>query len=163
MATARTSLRRELTERLLPELQKRGFAGPRAIAGNALLHDFKRPSGQRTHVLTVQLEKHGLPRFVINLTIEPPEGFNVLIERGGTVIHGRAQPRPGATTRSWFRADLPIWKKLLGLKTDDAAGAVSACLSLLPEIETWWETQACSKHIVALPVHFPGSVKVQRA
>ena len=146
--TARAKLRSELTRRLLPALQRAGFDGPAAIAGNALLHDFKRKSGDVTHVLTVQLEKRGLPRFILNLAIEP---------YGATVLQGRVQPKRGATTRAWFRADPPLLKRLIGRGATREVQAVDSCLALLPEVERWWNTQAASEHITVLPIRFTPS------
>lgn len=163
MASPRSALREELTARLLPELRLRGFVGPRTIAGNALLHDFKRPYGSSTHVLNLQLEKHGLPRFIINLAVEPSIGFDALISNGGTVLNGRVRPTPGATTRSWFRADPTLWQKLLGRRGYKPVEAVTSCLELLPEIDAWWETQAPSTHITVDTTHFPGVANVGRA
>jgi len=154
--TARSILRAELKSNLLPALRTIGFTGPNAISGNALLHDFKRPGSDGTHVLTVQLEKYGRPRFTLNLSIEPPEGFEILIHRGGAVRRGRVQPRRGATTRAWFRADPPLWKRLLGQGGSSPAQAVAACVALLPEVEAWWQTQVASPHITVVEHKFPG-------
>ena len=101
----RSALRRQLSERLLPELRRLGFTGPGQIAGNTLLHEFRRPSARGTDVLTVQMEKHGRPRFLLLLHVEPPEGMDALIARGGTVLAAAVQPRKGASSGRWFRAD----------------------------------------------------------
>lgn len=159
MSTARSELRLELTRALLPALRDLGFAGPEAISGNALLHDYRREAGSETHVLTVQLEKNGLPRFTLNLCIEPPEGFEVLVQRGGTIHKGRVQPRPGPSARTWFRTDPSFWKRIAGrARSASAASVVAECVSLLPEIEAWWGNQANSPHIKVLVQSFPGVV-----
>src|SRR4051812_38813127 len=98
LMTSGGELRSELSRRLVPALQALGFHGPAELSGNALLHDFRRPAPDGTHVVTVQLEKHGRPRFVVNLTVEPIGGFDPLIENGGIVLQGRLKPgRSGAT------------------------------------------------------------------
>ena len=156
MTTSRSSLRSALSEQLLPALRRLGFSGPSAISGNALLHEFKRSR----NILTLQLEKHGLPRFIVILSNEPPGGFDAVIERGGTVRQGQLKPQRGASTRSWFRADLGLWQRLLGASTSDAPAAVAACISFLPEVEAWWQTEAQSEHIAVHEVKFPGQRRV---
>ena len=156
MTTERSELRAAIDGHLLPALRQLGFEGPRVIAGNALLHEFRRSAGRKTHVLTVQFEKHGLPRFILNLAIEPPEGFESVIEGGGKIRQGRVKPRPGPSTRSWFRSDTPLWRRIIGAPSSTAASAVAACVALLPEMEAWWQTGAASPHITVLETHFKG-------
>lgn len=163
MASPRTALREELSSKLVPKLIDRGFVGPRAISGNALFHDFKRPRGSTTHILSLQLEKHGLPRFLVNLCIEPAIGFDALVSTGGTVLSGTVRPRRGTSARAWFRADPTLLQRLLGRRSCNPSEAVAACLALLPEIDAWWETQARSKHISVLQTHYPGAANVRRA
>ena len=152
MTTSRSSLRSALSEELLPALRALGFAGPSAISGNSLLHDFKRSR----NVLTLQLEKHGLPRFIVILANEPAEGFEAVIQRGGTVRQGQLKPRRGASTRSWFRADPGLWQRVFGASAANASAAVGLCASLLPEVEAWWQTELESQHITVHEVKFPG-------
>ena len=159
MKSPRTMLREELTARLLPELRARGFVGPSAISGNATLYDFKRPHGDSTQVFTVQLERHGLPRFIINLAVEPPIGFDALIRKGGAVLNGRVRPSPGVTTRTWFRTDPTLWQKIARGGNHKSVEAVASCLALLPEIDAWWEVQTSSKHITVDRTNFPGFTK----
>lgn len=155
--TARSALRSELTLNLIPKLRAAGFSGPAEISGNALLHDFKRSAGQAMHVLCVQLEKYGLPRFILDLTVEPPEGFEAVVARGRSVRQGRLQPRHGASTSAWFRADPTVWQWVGFGTPHSAVAAVAACVSLLPEVEAWWQTESESKHISVVEHKFPGS------
>ena len=161
MPTARSALRSELTKQLLPALRALGFAGPSSIAGNGLLHDFKRHTNQGTHLLTVQLEKHGRPRFVIGLSIEPTVGFESVLRSGGVVRQGRLKPRRGAGTGAWFRTDVPLWRRLLGQSGISAAQAVASCVSLLPEAEAWWQNESSTEHILVFEQHFPGQSKAR--
>jgi len=156
MPTARSSLRVELSESLIPSLQAIGFTGPSAISGNALLHKFKRPGSRGSQVVTVQLEKNGLPRFVLGLVVEPSEGFEAVRERGGIVRQGRVQPKRGKSTRAWFRADPEFWKRVIGKSASTEKQAVSACVALLPEVEAWWHTEASSEHITVFEMKYPG-------
>jgi len=157
MSHVRSALRQQLSERLLPELRHLGFTGPARIAGNSLLHEFRRPGLRGTDVLTLQMEKHGRPRFLLRLHVEPPEGIEVLIARGGTVLTASVQPRKGASSRHWFRADPGLWERWTRSGRTDERAAVDACLALLPEIEAWWSTGEPSTHIATWPVTYPGS------
>jgi len=157
MPTARTTLRNELTSQLVPALQALGFSGPRAISGNALVHEYKRSSAGGTQVVTLQLEKYGRPRFVLTFCVEPPGGFDRVYEEGGTVDQGRLHPRgAGPTTKYWFRVDPPFFKRILRLRIPAATEVVAHCVALLPEVEAWWQTRAASHHVSVLTHRFPG-------
>jgi len=146
MLTVRARLRQEISDRLIPELRRRGFDGPSTISGNALLHEFKRQQGGVIQVLSVQFEKHGLPRFVINVHIEPPEGYDHVYAHGGTIPSGRVTPRPGPFTRSWFRADQSVLNRLLGASSREV-DAVSEAIAVMNEIEGWWSEPRSTEHI----------------
>jgi len=139
MATARNKLREELSARFVPLLRQRGFAGPDRIAGNALFHDFRRSTAAGTQVLSIQFEKYQRPRCILNLWVEPQEGVDAVINRGGAVIQGRVQPRRGASIRKWFRADHPWWQRMLGRKSTREREAVSEAIALLDEIDRFWQ------------------------
>jgi hypothetical protein len=143
----RTKLREQITQRLIPELKRRGFDGPGSITGNHPLHVLKRRREGATQVLTIQFEKHGRPRFVLDLCIEPENGFEHVYKHGGTIPIGRATPRGGALfSRSWFRADPPLLKRLMGLKSREVE-AVSEALAMLDELEAWWANPRPTTHI----------------
>ena len=146
--TARARLRVEIEKRFLPLLQDRGFAGPTKLNGNRILHEFTRPAASGTHELSIQFDKYQRPRAVINLAIVPLGGFERLEQVGGTLIQGRATWRSrGVMTGSWFRADRPLWQRLLGRRSTTEAEAVAAMISCLPEIDHWWDAQQESQHI----------------
>ena len=153
--TLRTKLREELSARLIPELQRRGFIGPARIMGNQLLHSFKRRRGAMHEVLEIQFEKSGLPRFVVNLSLEPVEGAAHIVESGGTIVAARATPRPGKFTRNWFRADPSLFARLTGARSRESA-AVSEVLAMLDEFESWWSQPKPTNRIVDLTVSYPG-------
>ncbi len=162
MKTTRGKLRELLTERLVPLLFQAGFRGPQKISGNKLFHDYKRNVGESVQVLSIQFEKWQLPRFVINLEVEPPEGIEAVIARGGENVTGRLQPHSGPSTRSWFRADRPWWQRIISRRPPDLANeAVDECIRLLPEVETWWTTQSPSEHITCDTFKFVGSQKAK--
>lgn len=155
--TARARLRSALSKRLVPLLISSGFEGPSSIAGNAILHEYRRRSSDGTQVLTIQLEKYQRPRFVINLHVEPFEGMEKLISRGGILATGRLKAKPGPWTRSWFRADRPWWQRVIFRRRDTLEEqALDQCLSLLPEVEVWWGTRLPTAHIDSSQVTYPG-------
>jgi hypothetical protein len=156
--TARSKLRQALSEELVPVLLNCGFAGPVKIGGNSLLHEYRRITERGVHVLSIQLEKNQLPRFVINLHIEPKEGIERVIAEGGTLIAGCLKAKPGPWLRSWFRADRSWWARVVLGKTDTVEReAVKLCLAYLPEVEAWWDRQAPSRHIMSWPVRYRGT------
>jgi hypothetical protein len=71
MLTAKTKLREELTRKFLPALRSLNFKGPERIAGNGLIHEFRRSAGPVFHVLCVQFDRHRRPRFILDLSIVP--------------------------------------------------------------------------------------------
>jgi hypothetical protein len=158
-STARARLRSALSARLVPAILSAGFEGPRSIDGNKLLHEYRRrASSCGTQVLGIQFEKRQRPRFVLNLHVEPSDGLEKLISNGGTLVSGRLKAKAGALTTSWFRADRPWWQRVILQRRDTLEdAAVAHCLSLLPEVEGWWETHASSAHIKSWPITYPGA------
>lgn len=156
MATPRGELRAELDRRLLPALARLGFEGPSALAGNALLHEFRRRADPGTQVIRLQFDKHARPRFVLTFYEEPPEGFERLYRDGGTVLQGQLRPRPGGSAAAWFRTDPPWWSRLLRRPWPAAAELAEQCVALVPIIEAWWGAPAPSRHISVIAHRFPG-------
>jgi hypothetical protein len=156
--TTRAKLRELLTERYVPLLFAAGFSGPNKISGNKLFHDFTRKVGEETHHLSIMFEKWQRPRFVVDLAIEPPGGYEPIIVNGGEVIQGRLTPVPGPSTRSWFRADPPWWKRMIFPHTPTRENeAVEECVHLWPEVEAWWAIRSDSEHIRLHTVRYPGT------
>ena len=144
--TTRSRLRDEIGSRLIPALIARGFTGPDKIRGNKLLHEFGRQNGEIREVVAIQFEKRQKPRFVLNLWIEPPGGESAVIESGGVTIQGRITPKRGVSTRSWFRADRPLWQRAVGISSSIETRAVDQALTFLDVIDDWFreprETEA---------------------
>src|SRR6266853_457837 len=113
VTTVRAKLRASLSKKLVPVLIAKGFRGPSDLEGNSLFHEYRRSTDQGTQVLEIQFEKRQLPRFVINLYVEPLGGVKALVRNGGTIMSGRLKARMGATTRSWFRADRSWWDAMI--------------------------------------------------
>jgi hypothetical protein len=144
-------------EELVPLLLAAGFEGPRKITGNSLLHEYRRRIPGAVQVLSIQLERNQLPRFLLVFHIEPPEGLARVIADGGTVLTGCLKPKTGAGLKNWFRADRPWWQTALGRTDTLEREAVRLCVALLPEIEAWWSSQKPSPHIDCWPVEYPGT------
>jgi hypothetical protein len=152
----RARLNQLLTERLVPELKRRGFAGPEKISGNGLFHEFTRRKGDVNEMLDIQFEKSGLPRFLINLSLLPAAGGDAIVEQGGTVVAGRVTPQPGPYTRHWFRADRLWWERLMGKTDSREEDAVLEAVGMLEEIDRWWSSPLPSLHIRDASVKYPG-------
>jgi hypothetical protein len=159
-ATTRARLIDGLTRDLVPLLLQAGFEGPASIRGNTLLHEYRRRAGNGTHVLTIQLEKRQRPRFLVLLHVEPPEGIEALTDAGGEITTGSLKPRPGPTSRSWFRADPPWWQRVFrATPPARAREAVEECVRLLPEVDAWWTRQTSSPHISSMVVKYAGNAR----
>jgi hypothetical protein len=160
--TARKRLREELSTRFVPLLRQRGFEGPERLAGNAVSHDFRRRTATGVQVLSIQFEKYQRPRCVLNLWVAPPEGIEEALRRGGTVVQARVQPRPGPSTRHWFRADRPLWHRLLGNTSTLEREAASEVVALLGEIDRFWQSQAPSPHVSILSTSYRRAILPRR-
>lgn len=158
LVPARSKLRQALSEELVPVLLDSGFAGPAKVSGNSLLHEYRRPAGSGVHVLSIQLEKNQLPRFILIFHIEPEGGIERVMAEGGTVVSGCLKAKPGPCLKSWFRADRSWWQRVVLRRTDTLEReAVRLCLAYLPEVEAWWNSQAPSRHIDSWPVRYRGA------
>jgi len=153
--TARAKLRQALSEELVPVLRQSGFSGPATISGNSLLHEYRRTDGNFVQVLSIQLEKNQLPRFILIFHTEPAEGLERVMAGGGTVLTGCLKARPGPGLRSWFRADRSWWQRVVLRRSGTLEReAVRLCLACLPEVEAWWHSPAPSAHIDCWPVRY---------
>lgn len=150
MSCDRAALREELNGRLLPELRRLGFEGPPRIAGNVLLHEYRRAAPYGTDVLRIQLDKEARPRFVLLLHVEPGEGLAAVMARGGTILAGGLP---------WFRADPRFWQRWIGETRTREREAVAACIALLPEVEDWWREPRATAHIRVWPVTYVATAR----
>jgi hypothetical protein len=98
-------------------------------------------------VLSIQFEKRRKPRFVLNLSVEPPGGAEAIIANGRISTQGRVKPRLGGGTASWFRADPSLWQKVFGLPLTREKEAVDQALSFLDTIENWFRDSRASPAI----------------
>jgi len=157
--TARTKLRETLTVRFVPELQRRGFAGPERISGNTLIHNFRRPSKLGTSHLMIQFDKRQRPFFILSLQIEPAEGFDFLEKEGGSVLRGVVRARGAFGFGGWFRADRPWWQRIIGRRSTKEEEAVSEALSYLDAIEDWFAAPRHGTPVRMFTLNYPGIEK----
>jgi hypothetical protein len=149
-----TELRKALKRVFFPFAESRGFAIDQRDAPT--FTTFRRTAGNVLQIFDVQWEKYGRPRFVINFGTCPASGL-VLPDQTippGQVLAawtpqgGRLQPRPGATTGSWFRQDRPFLMRLFGATIlRPAPEVVTHLMQLFPEVEAYWSAGIIGRHL----------------
>src|SRR5882672_3893352 len=153
-----STLRHEIRNAFVPFVRSAGFE--RISRGGSLVVEFRRHAGSVVHVLEVQWEKYGRPRFVINYGTCPSSGFDVHgthfapadVCAGWLSDSGRLQPKRGATTASWFRQDYPLLARLrhrTRLRTE--SDVVAEAIHLFPELEAYWGSGSIGEHMHAVP------------
>ena len=155
---ARIAVRDEIRHAFVPVVRAAGFdVLPHR---HRLFMDFRRDAGSLVHVLEVQWEKYGRPRFVINYGTCPASGLDAGgrhfdpadVCAGWLPDSGRLQPKRGATSASWFRQDHPLWKQILLRGRQRAApDVVAQAIRLLSELETYWDSRQLGAHMHAVP------------
>ena len=149
-----TELRRELKERFFPRALAGGFVLDQSGAPG--FWRFLRRAGDGVHLLEVQWEKYGRPRFVINFGQCPLEGLTIDGKRfppeqvlvGWLPSNGRLQPVRGPSVRNWFRQDKGLLARLFSTEKLVPAGrVVSRLLELFPEVEAYWEKGTVGPHL----------------
>jgi hypothetical protein len=150
-----TNLRREITTIFVPHVQSAGFTVDKKDL--PLFLRFWRIKDGEAHLFDIQWEKYGRPRFVVNFGRCPAEG---LVIRGKhfapqdilatwTPEGGRLQPRPGFSSRSWFRQDKPFLKSLFSREKLRPAYEVIAVdlVCHFSEVEMWWGSRMQLSHL----------------
>ena len=150
------ALRKTVRSRLVPALIAEGFL-PLADARHTLR--FLQRHGEVAHLLEVQWDPHGRPRYVVNYATCPADGMQVGDRRfpvdavfaGWLPDSGRLQPRPGPTATSWFRSDLAWPLRMLGRRPPAPEAVVDATLALLPELWRYWREGRIGLHMHPCP------------
>lgn len=155
-----TDLRREVKTRFIPLAVQRGFSVEQEEMPNALR--FRRTVNGSTQVFELRWEKYGKPRFAIHFGTCPASGLSIRGQRiepatalpGWLPDSGSLQPGPGASSGSWFRQDLPLFKRLFAKSSLLPPSAViDQLLELFPELESYWENGAVGPHIRMWGMH----------
>lgn len=143
-------LREELSSRFIPYLQSIGFES----TDDSLRRDSRRifPFGTlvRRHgttadVIKIQFDKYSRPRFIVNFRREPTEIVHVRHIKSREVASSesfRLHPKPNSA--GWF-----TMRTFLGLHTVEACAerVVDQLMSLVPEIERWFNEETVGKHM----------------
>jgi hypothetical protein len=95
---------------------------------------------------SVQWEKYGSPRFILNFS---KRGRG----REGLIASGRLAPSRRRSTDGWFRQDRPWLQKLVSFfKLYPAEKVVAQLKTLFVEVEDYWKSGMVGPHIHLLPV-----------
>jgi hypothetical protein len=142
---------------MIPFLLERGFAQHSLSNEDAKNRELrvgfpfgymKRRNGALLELVEVQLDKHGMPKFVLNFGAVPPEGIVLpwvrLSQEDATVS---ALPDG---LRLYRRPRLLVWFALPWLPTNRqrrAVKAVDRAIALYPEMEAWFSTRSMGPHL----------------
>ena len=155
---AASALKQALQTAFVPFVRSAGFEPVSRSA--SLFMEFRRSAEGVVHVLEIQWEKHGLPRFVINYGTCPSSGIDIHgkhfapaeVSAGWLPDSGRLHPKRGATTGSWFRQDNRLLANLLLRPRFRAeAEVVTEAVRLFAELEAYWASGVVGKHMHAVP------------
>jgi hypothetical protein len=153
-----SALRTEVERVFVPFVQSAGFE--RLSRRTRLFMEFRRNAGTVVHVLEVQWEKHGRPRFVINYGTCPSSGLDIDgrhfspedVLAGWLPDSGRLRPKRGKTPASWFRQDYPLLAKLvLRGRLRAESDVVAEAVRLFGELEAYWRSSVMGEHMHAAP------------
>lgn len=149
-----TDLRRALKARFFPYVVARGFVADHRDQPTSTL--FRRVAETRVHIVGVQWEKYGKPRFAVHFGTCPAEGLHFqgrfcspedMLPTWCPDI-GSLQPRSGMSSRSWFRQDSTLLQRLVGQpalrRPDDV---VDELIALFAELEDYWANGAVGPHM----------------
>jgi hypothetical protein len=149
-----TELRREIKARFFPYAAARGFSPDVRLQPTSVI--FRRHAGERVEMFELQWDKYGSPRFAINFGTCSINGLDIngnaapAAEALPTWCNdvGSLQPRRGSSTRSWFRQDSTLLRRLAGQPAlRDPSEVVDDLVALFPEIERYWATGAVGPHL----------------
>jgi len=149
-----TELRRELKRVFLPLLEGKGFTVDTTAA--PAFTAFRRKAVDSVHVVEIQWDKYGRPRFVINFGKCPLEGLYVRgqlgspsqVYAGWLEESGRLQPRHGNSSTNWFSQEKHWLRRLLDVeRLRQPSEVVEDLLRLFPEVEAYLESCVVGEHI----------------
>src|SRR5262245_23072906 len=142
----------ELSSVLSPALVRLGFTAPAdPFSRHIVSYDFRRATPAGTHTFSVLFNKYRHPQFGVQLCVEPVVGFAELQSKGGELIIGGLS----SSTVFWpvgvrpFRAAPSRLDRLLRRHGSTPSTAVQRALTLMPEVEEWWNVQRSTRHILA--------------
>lgn len=136
-----TALREAIKRDFVPFLRNKGFVPEKQTA---LIYPFRKIDSDLIFECSVQWEKYGSPRFILNFSKRGPKGL---------IASGRLAPSRRRTTAGWFRQDRPWLQRLVSFSKLYRPEKVVAQLKILfVEVEDYWKSGTVGPHIRLLPV-----------
>jgi Domain of unknown function (DUF4304) len=160
-------LRELVKARFFPYAEAREFT--RAKSTHPQFTVFRRFVGHKVQIFTVQWDKYGAPRFVVNFGEGPKSGVQLwgkhvpaeAMQPNDCPESGRLQRRPGPYLRCWFQLKKPLGEALRTMQRRYFADAVVAhLLAVFPEVESWWLDRTVGPH---LSINAPDMWKIANA
>ena len=140
-----TALREAIKRDFVPFLRDKGFVLDMRDAPR--LYTFRKTQSDVVLECSVQWEKYGSPRFILNFTKRGPTGL---------ITSGRLAPSQRRSTGGWFRQDRSWFEKLFSFsKFRPAEQIVAQLIALFGEVEDCWESQTIGPHIHLVPIPRP--------
>jgi hypothetical protein len=110
----------------------------------APIYPFRKIDSDVVFECSVQWEKYGSPRFILNFSKRG---------RTGLIASGRQAPNKGRWTEGWFRQDRSGLQRFFSFsKVYPAEQVVAQLIALFPEVEEFWKSGTIGPHIRLLPV-----------
>ena len=139
-----TALREAIKRDFVPVLRDKGFVLEKQTA---LIYRFRKIDSDGVFGCSVQWEKYGSPRFILNFAKRGPKGL---------IASGRLAPSKGRWTEGWFRQDRPWLERFFTFsKFYPAEQVIAQLIALFPEVEEFWKSGTIGPHIRLLPVPRP--------
>jgi len=136
-----TALREAIKRDFVPFLRDKGFVSEKQTA---LIYPFCKIDSDVVFECSVQWEKYGSPRFILNFSKRGPEGL---------IASGRLAPGKGRWTEGWFRQERPWLQRLVTFsKLYPPEKVVAQLKTLFVEVENYWKSGTVGPHIHLLPV-----------
>ena len=146
-----------LRQRIRKLLESRGFTYDSRQSPQCM--NFRRISPTDVHLLAINWEKTGRPRFVVMFSKAGKRGVvyhgelvlasDLLIEHSPKL--GFLAPKDHRFTQGWFRLDPALLYRLLHPRFRGIESVVEQFASLLNEIEEYWSTGSVGPHIRFAP------------
>ena len=159
MAIKRELLIDILRSSFLPELFSAGFEqadlkGPDASSREIRIAfpfgSLRRAQGQDLHLLEIQFDKHGVPRFVLNFGVVGPGGVDVpwrhfsQLEAGVSALQESYRLYSSRHSMKWFEASrLPFPFDV----ESRASNVVGRLRNVYPEVEAWFSQRVVGPHM----------------
>jgi hypothetical protein len=146
-----------LRQRIREHLEERGFVYDSRQSPRCM--NFRRTSAAEVHLLAINWEKSGKPRFVVLFSKTSQRGVvfrgelvkatDLLIEHSPTL--GFLAPKDHRFTSGWFRLDPSLLYRVLHPQFRGIESVVEQFSSHLAEVESYWSHGEVGPHIRFAP------------